>query len=129
MLLTGHTGEVFSIAFNPEGTVLASGSMDRTLLLWRITDECENFAMMRGHKNAVLEVCWTMDGEHLVTASPDKTLRAWDAEVGIQVKKMAEHSNFVNTCCTLRRGAPLVVSGSDDKTAKVGKGQARLALL
>lgn len=37
----------------------------------------------------------------------------------LQVKKMAEHDNFVNSCCPLRRGPPLLVSGSDDGTAKV----------
>ena len=26
---------------------------------------------------------------------------------------MAEHDNFVNSCCPLRRGPPLLVSGSD----------------
>ena len=31
---------------------------------------------------------------------------------------MAEHDNFVNSCCPLRRGPPLLVSGSDDGTAK-----------
>ncbi len=36
-----------------------------------------------------------------------------------QVKKMAEHDNFVNSCCPLKRGPPLLVSGSDDATAKV----------
>lgn len=46
-------------------------------------------------------------------------VRAWDAATGLQVKKMAEHDMFVNTCCPLRRGPPLLVSGSDDGTAKV----------
>lgn len=45
-------------------------------------------------------------------------VRAWDTTTGLQVKKMAEHDSFVNTCCPLRRGPPLVVSGSDDGTAK-----------
>ena len=36
-----------------------------------------------------------------------------------QVKKMSEHSNFVNSCCPLRHGPPLLVSGSDDASAKV----------
>lgn len=31
---------------------------------------------------------------------------------------MAEHDNFVNSCCPLKRGPPLLVSGSDDATAK-----------
>ena len=37
----------------------------------------------------------------------------------MQVKKMSEHDNFVNSCCPLKRGPPLLVSGSDDATAKV----------
>ncbi len=31
MELTGHSGEVFSAKFNPEGNYIASGSMDRTI--------------------------------------------------------------------------------------------------
>jgi Prp8 binding protein len=73
-----------------------------------------------GHKNAVVELHWTSDGERVVTASPDKSVRAWDVASGQQVKKMAEHDSFVNSCCPLRRGPPLLVSGSDDGTAKVG---------
>jgi WD40 repeat protein len=32
---------------------------------------------------------------------------------------MVEHSSFVNSCCPARRGPPLIVSGSDDGTAKL----------
>jgi Prp8 binding protein len=41
----------------------------------------------------------TTDGETLITASPDMSVRAWDAVTGKQIKKMAEHSSFVNCCC------------------------------
>ncbi|KAH1096006.1 hypothetical protein J1N35_012927 [Gossypium stocksii] len=40
-------------------------------------------------------------------------------ETGKQIKKMAEHSSFVNSCCPSQRGPPLVVSSSDDGTAKL----------
>ena len=81
-----------------------------------------------GHKNAVVEVHWTADGERLISASSDKSVRAWDAATGNQVKKMAEHDNFVNSCCPLKRGPPLIVSGSDDGTAKV-RGAVQLLIL
>ncbi len=74
-----------------------------------------------GHKNAIVELHWTSDGERIITASPDKSVRAWDVASGQQVKKMAEHDSFVNSCCPLRRGPPLLVSGSDDGTAKVSR--------
>uniref|UniRef100_A0A0D6R802 Uncharacterized protein n=1 Tax=Araucaria cunninghamii TaxID=56994 RepID=A0A0D6R802_ARACU len=119
MVLTGHQGAIYTMKFNPTGNVIASGSHDKDIFLWNVHGDCKNFMVLKGHKNAILDLHWTTDGSQIISASPDKTLRAWDAETGMQVKKMAEHSSFVNSCCPSRRGPPLVVSGSDDGTAKL----------
>ncbi|TAL04016.1 MAG: hypothetical protein EPO07_05485, partial [Verrucomicrobia bacterium] len=34
----GHASTVTSVAFSPDGTLMISGSFDRTLKLWRIAD-------------------------------------------------------------------------------------------
>lgn len=119
MLLTGHQSAIYCMKFNPAGTVIASGSHDKDIFLWYVHGECKNFMVLRGHKNAILDLQWTTDGTQIISASPDKTLRVWDVETGKQVKKMAEHSSFVNSCCPARKWPPLVVSGSDDGTAKL----------
>ena len=36
-LLTGHAARVYSVAFSPDGSTLASGSYDGTILLWDLT--------------------------------------------------------------------------------------------
>ncbi|MFH0882047.1 MAG: hypothetical protein V2A56_03600, partial [bacterium] len=36
--LTGHSDVVYSVAFSPDGTTLASGSGDHTIKLWRVND-------------------------------------------------------------------------------------------
>jgi Prp8 binding protein len=56
MQLVGHGGDVLGMAFSPDGSSVASCSFDRTILLWRTYDECENYMMLRGHKNAVTQV-------------------------------------------------------------------------
>lgn len=79
-----------------------------------------NTPCAQGHRGAVIEVHWFQDGETLLSCSADKTVRAWDADTGRQVKKLSEHTSYVNSCCPLKRGPKLFVSGSDDKTVKVG---------
>ncbi|XP_024540287.1 U5 small nuclear ribonucleoprotein 40 kDa protein-like [Selaginella moellendorffii] len=119
MLLSGHAGAIYTMKFHPRGDVIASGSFDKDIFLWRVTGPCENFMVLKGHRNGVLDVHWMLDGGQIVSASPDKTVRAWDADTGRQIKKMAEHSSFVNACCPVKKGPPLLVSGSDDGTAKL----------
>lgn len=119
MLLTGHQSAIYTMKFNPSGTIVASGSHDREIFLWNVYGDCKNFMVLKGHKNAVLDLQWTTDGSNIISASPDKTLRAWDVETGMQIKKMSEHSSVVNSCCPNRRGPLNIVSGSDDGTAKL----------
>ena len=82
MLLSGHQSAIYTMKFNPAGTVIASGSHDREIFLWRVHGDCKNFMVLKGHKNAILDLHWTGDGSQIVSASPDKTVRAWDVETG-----------------------------------------------
>ena len=36
--MQGHSNYVISVSFNPDGSVLASGSSDRTIILWSVPD-------------------------------------------------------------------------------------------
>lgn len=117
--LSGHEGEVFSLRFSPDGQCLASASFDKSIFLWRTYDENENYMVIKGHRNAVLEVHWFTDGEALLSCSADKTTRCWDAETGAQIKKLGEHTAIVNSCCPLRRGQKIFVTGSDDSTVRL----------
>ena len=38
IVLQGHTGEVYSVAFSPDGKSLVSGSNDNTVKVWNLSD-------------------------------------------------------------------------------------------
>ena len=48
--LKGHSDLVNSVAFNSEGTLLASGSGDRTIKLWNVESRTE-VATLEGHSD------------------------------------------------------------------------------
>lgn len=98
----------------------ASGSHDKTILLWRVSPViCKTNLYLHGHHNAVVELHWLQDGERIVSCSPDRTVRIWDVQKGKEIKLMKEHDMFVNTCCPMQKGTPLIVSGGDDGCVKI----------
>ncbi|KAK7999242.1 hypothetical protein PG984_013278 [Apiospora sp. TS-2023a] len=116
MELTGHEGEVFSAKFDPRGHLLASGSMDRNIMLWRAGGDCENYGMLSGHKGAVLDLQWSRDSEILFSASADMHLASWDLTSGQRIRRYVGHEEIINTLDISKRGEELLISGSDDGT-------------
>ena len=77
----GHSGSVRSVAFSPNGHVLASGSDDRTIKLWD-TRTGRQIRTMKGHRGAVLGVDFSTDGQQLVSCSADRTIKLWNLSAG-----------------------------------------------
>ncbi|RDA84734.1 hypothetical protein CP532_5239 [Ophiocordyceps camponoti-leonardi (nom. inval.)] len=116
MELSGHSGEIFSAKFDPTGDLIASGSMDRSIMLWRTYGACENYGLLKGHKGAVLDLQWSRDSGTLYSASADTHVASWDVELGTRIRRYVGHEEVVNAVDISRRGAEVLVSGSDDST-------------
>ncbi|KAI9735405.1 MAG: hypothetical protein M1818_006411 [Claussenomyces sp. TS43310] len=114
MELNGHSGEVFSAQFNPEGNYIASGSMDRSIMLWRTYGQCENYGVLTGHKGAILDLHWSRDSRVLFSASADTHLASWDLETGLRIRRHVGHEEVINCMDVSKRGEELLISGSDD---------------
>jgi eukaryotic-like serine/threonine-protein kinase len=80
LTLRGHTSNVTSVAFSPDGRRIATSSFDRTAKLWETGTGQEVFTL-RGHTSGVLSVAFSPDGQALVTGSIDCTTRIWDSRL------------------------------------------------
>ncbi|KAL0264520.1 hypothetical protein SLS55_000470 [Diplodia seriata] len=110
----GHSGEVFATRFDPTGQHIASGSMDRNILLWRTYGQCENYGILSGHKGAILDLHWSRDSRVIYSASADMMLASWDLETGQRIRRHLGHEEVINCMDVSKRGEEMLVSGSDD---------------
>ncbi|MCX6719308.1 MAG: WD40 repeat domain-containing protein [Candidatus Taylorbacteria bacterium] len=80
--LSGHNSAVCSVAFNPDGSLLASGDADKIIKLWDVKSRT-NIATLKGHtygatSMAVNSVAFSPDGSLLASGSDDKTIKLWE---------------------------------------------------
>ncbi len=74
--LTGHSREVMSVVYSPDGRYLASGSQDKTIKIWEVATGNE-LRTLTGHSETVFSVAYSPDGRYLASGSGDKTIKIW----------------------------------------------------
>lgn len=78
-----HSGPVLCSDLSDDDTLLATGSQDRTILLWKITEErifVNRLTSLRGHSAAVTGVDISPDGKYLASGGEDRKLIVWNLE-------------------------------------------------
>lgn len=113
----GHTNRVRSLAFTPDGQTLASGSLDNTIKLSRVSDGAF-LRTLNGHSNTVRVLVVTPDGQTLASGSTDRTIKLWRISDGALLRTLNGHAGTVTSLAITSDGQTLT-SGSSDRTIKL----------
>ncbi|MCZ6680939.1 MAG: WD40 repeat domain-containing protein, partial [Candidatus Poribacteria bacterium] len=80
--LTGHAHHVSSVSFSPDGSHLASGSKDRTIRIWKLSDgQFSELQTLKGD-SAISCISFSPDGRYLASGRDDSRVKVWKLSDG-----------------------------------------------
>jgi eukaryotic-like serine/threonine-protein kinase len=115
--LHGHSDEITSVAFSPDGQRIVTGSLDQTAKVWEAASGKE-LLTLKGHGASVSSVAFSPDGQRIVTGSYDQTAKVWEAASGRELLTLIGHLAGVRSAAFSPDGQR-IVTGGRDRTAKV----------
>ncbi len=113
--LEGHLGQVFTLGWSPDSTLLASGaSNENTIRIWNVRDG-RQVHVLNGHADWIRVVAFSPDGRLLASGSIDTTIKLWDVATWTLVRTLRGHSGFISTIAFTPDGTSLASSSSDGR--------------
>ncbi len=83
-VLAGHNDSVYSVAFSPNGKLLASGDNKGIIIVWDVKTGAEKTRLL-GHTDRVQSVKFLPGGNYLASGSNDGTVRLWNLKSGKEI--------------------------------------------
>ena len=111
-------GNVWSVAFSPDGTLLAVSDSTGEIHLWRMEDG-KKIVTFRGHTHWICSVAFSPNGNLLASSSADGTIKLWELETGYCLKTLEGQTDWIVSVAFSREGTLLASSGIDSASIRL----------
>jgi WD40 repeat protein len=116
-VFTENFGSVLTVAFSPDGNLLAGGTADGEVRLWAVSTGTL-LQTFTGHTDRIWSVIFHPGGSLFASSSEDETIRFWDVDTGSCVKTLYGHTSWIRSIAFSPDGT-LLASASADKTIRL----------
>ena len=116
-MLKGHTDVVGSVAFSPDGLLLATAGGELKVKVWSVITGRETVALDE-YTTLATSLAFSPDGKRLAAGYFSWVVKLWDVDTGHETHTLKGHTNVVNSVAFSPDGQRLA-SASYDKTVKV----------
>ncbi|MXY99575.1 T9SS type A sorting domain-containing protein, partial [Candidatus Poribacteria bacterium] len=107
-----------TVAFSPDGKVLASGGYGNEIDLWEVSTG-NSIRTLIGHTGLTLyDVAFSPDGQHIASASGDNTVKIWEAATGRHRHTLIGHTDAVYSIA-FTPDSTMLASASKDTTIRL----------
>jgi hypothetical protein len=125
--LTGPEGAAFSVAFSPDGGMLACCNSGQPVQLWRLRDRFRRGPLTLADDTDVMSVAFSPDGALLATGNCHKTVRLWDVASRTCLATLSGHGGWVHSVVFDLDGG-MLATGSGDHTIRLWDVAARTCI-
>jgi WD40 repeat protein len=115
MQLKGHIEPIWSVAYSPDGRLIASAGNEGRIRIWSASNGAFESELV--HAGAVHCVRFSPDGKYLATASEDKSIRIWAVARRGLINTLSGHTDKVMSLA-FGSDSRMLVSGSEDLTIR-----------
>jgi len=124
--LSGHTDDITSITFSPDGNTLASGGDDKTIRLWDLSTGEQKLLLSDPQWREVfsishdlaLKLSFSPDGRILASGISEGEIYLWDIDTGEQIKILKGHTGSIRKI-TFNKETKTLMSYSSDGTVLI----------